>query len=176
MEPDPPEPEPMMEPVPDPCATLPVCDMTCPAGTMNPVTGSGCLDTCSCETLPDACRDCDSDEECVELASEDEARYACAGKVEGCVNILPCGCFEDYGNCTLGLQGVCQCEVPPDPCGGCDDGKRCIYQQSGQAGPRYLCASANNCEGPADCSCILQQGQCTADPNRGVCACGYNNQ
>jgi hypothetical protein len=173
------EPEPMMEPEPsqpqpDPCATRPVCDMTCPAGTVNPVDGSGCVDTCSCEELPDVCQTCDDDEECIEVtASNGDSHVTCAGKIDDCQSLLPCGCLEDYGDCSLGLLSMCQCELPPDPCGGCSDGKRCIYQESGQNGPRFLCASANECRGPEDCECIQQQGECIPDPNRGVCSCSW---
>jgi hypothetical protein len=174
------QPEPVMEPVPepepapDPCANLPQCDLVCPAGTVNPIDANGCVDSCDCTDLPVACQDCASDEQCVETFRDGMSTYTCAGVVDGCVNILPCGCFEDYGNCTMGLQGLCQCEIPPDPCGGCTDGKRCIYQVSGQTGPRYVCATVDECEGPSDCECIEQQGNCEQDPERGVCACGWD--
>jgi hypothetical protein len=173
IEPVPPEPAPIVEPAPDPCATLPLCDMSCPAGSINPTDANGCVDTCSCEALPDVCQTCTADEECVEVTTERDTHYACAAKVKGCVNILPCGCFQDYGNCTMNLSGVCQCDVPTDPCGGCADGKRCIYQDSGQTGPRYLCAAASDCGGPDDCACIQQQGDCVSDPDRGVCSCSW---
>lgn len=162
-----------VEPEPDVCIGRPQCDLACQPGFYHPADADGCVDGCSCAPLDPVCTTCDSDEQCIHETSKDGTRYRCADVISDCASVAPCGCFEDYGDCTLSEAGLCECTVPDDPCGGCSDGKRCIYQQwvPGGGGSRYLCAAANDCKGPDDCSCIVQQGQCQPDPNRGVCAC-----
>ena len=105
------------------------------------------------------------------MSDDGTERYACADTVNGCVNVAPCGCFEDHTSCTLGLQGLCVCEAPADPCGGCADGKRCIYQHGGPGSSRYLCAAAMGCQGSWDCDCIQQQGSCWSGQDEPVCQC-----
>lgn len=168
------EPEPVvMEPEPSACDTRPQCDLVCAAGTVNPVDEDGCVNTCECEGLPDACSQCKDGEECIQVGQDADARFACAEVMSDCQSLLPCGCFEDYQDCSLSLQnvGMCMCEAPVDPCGGCDTGKTCIFQAGGPGPSRYLCAAESNCPTPGACWCIQQQGACQMSVEHGVCEC-----
>jgi hypothetical protein len=170
-----PEPE-VVEPEPDPCAGVPQCDLVCAPGTWNPVDENGCVHSCECKADPnhDWCVDgCAADEQCVQevpTRNGEETRYVCADLENDCDNAMACGCFEDYEDCTPSEEtGLCSCP-PRNPCGSCLVGQRCVYQKGGQS--RYLCATElAACASPLACGCVVQQGACEMDEDRGVCSC-----
>jgi hypothetical protein len=176
-EPEPPEPEANPEPAPepeaDPCSDEAQCTPSCDPGFVHPVDENGCVDNCSCVALSPVCDTCASDEECFVEKSPDGTRYGCAVLVEDCDSVAACGCFQDYGDCSSNTDDVCECTIPTNPCGSCDRGQRCVYQTGVLLGiaASYTCAEADSCDGPTDCDCIEDQGDCAFDNGLEVCSC-----
>jgi hypothetical protein len=61
-----------------------------------------------------------------------------------------------------------------DECGGCSQGKICVFQVGGPGPSHFVCATQNPCGAAAACACIVGQGTCQpnlmGDPPR-YCSC-----
>jgi hypothetical protein len=140
---------------PDECAALPMCDLLCPPGTVNPIDDRGCVDSCSCVPAPCSDRECGP--------APGAPAYMCPDGSWG----------GNIGLCERSAAGVCgwvfrecppsdctdrECGSPPDsPTLMCDDGSiggntgRCLRGADGVCGWEWRecpdpCASIPMCD------------------------------
>lgn len=175
-DPQEPEPAPVFDPEPippeDPCAEKPTCDLACAEGSAHPVDENGCIDSCSCEPV----------------VTPNPAPI-CVVEGNPCFpTTVAVSIIAAPTNCCAGLSCIattCTDSEPPscsyscvenggakDPCGGCEDGLTCIFQNGGPGPARHLCANETTpCNEDDLCGCIIDQGTCAYSLEENLCHC-----
>jgi hypothetical protein len=97
----------------------------------------------------------------------------CSWEINNCPMPGAGGAVNEGGQANTGGEPSAGGAAPED-CGGCGQGKICVFQAGGPGPSHFICAMQNPCGAAAACACIVGQGTCQpnlmGDPPR-YCSC-----